>query len=187
MEFSPYMPYEYRHYYTPFKRTSHIYKLYVYYCFELGIFPKNQSYKPVSPYLREDLRKLDEFTAQVDYMYHRRIYTLDDLYKVRSVLEDRLGELTAQRTKLQNKIRRATPEEKVSLRREKSTLTEEITAIRKDLKCNRAIEERSVHIQDTLDRVSANERRTAGRDVPQQITYEETNITTKRKERNYER
>ncbi len=109
------------------------------------------------------------------------------MHKDRSVLEDRLGELTAQRTKLQNKIRRATPEEKVSLRREKSTLTEEITAIRKDLKCNRAIEERSVHIQDTLDRVSANERRTAGRDVPQQITYEETNITTKRKERNYER
>ena len=181
------MPYEYRYYYTPFQRTSHIYKLFVYYCFELGIFPKNQYHEPVSPYLREDLRKLDEFTAQVDYMYHRRIYTLDDLYKDRSVLEDRLGELTAQRTKLQNKIRRATPEEKVSLRREKSTLTEEITEIRKDLKCNRAIEERSVHIQDTLDRVSANERRAAGRDVPQQTTYEENDITTKKKERNYER
>ena len=44
-----------------------------------------------------------------------------------------------------------------------------------------------MHIQDTLDRVSANERRAAGRDVPQQVTYEENEITTKKKERNYER
>ena len=49
------------------------------------------------------------------------------------------------------------------------------------------IEERSVHIQDTLDMITANEERAAGREVPQQTTYEETNITTKKKERNYER
>lgn len=187
VEFTPYMPYEYRYYYTPFQRTSHIYKLYVYYCFELGIFPKNQYHEPVSPYLREDLRKLDEFTAQIDYMQFQHIQTLDDLYDDRAYLEDRLSDLTAQRTKLQNKIRRATPEEMVSLRREKSKLTEEITAVRKDLKCNRAIEERSVHIQDMLDMIYANEERAAGREVPQQTTYEETNITTKKKERIYER
>ena len=187
VEFTPYMPYEYRYYYTPFQRTSHIYKLFVYYCFELGIFPKYQDYKPVSPYLQEDLRKLDEFTAQVDYMCFRGIQTLDDLYDDRAYLEEQLDDLKAQRTKLQNKIRRATPEEKVSLRREKSILTEEITEIRKNLKCNYAIEKRSVHIQDTLDRVSANERRAAGRDASQQTTYEENDITTKNKERNYER
>ena len=120
-------------------------------------------------------------------MQFQRIQTLEDLYEGRAYLEDRLSDLTAQRTKLQNKIRRATPEEKVSLRREKSKLTEEITAVRKDLKCNRAIEERSVHIQDTLDMITANEERAAGREVPQQTTYEETNIITKKKERNYER
>ena len=49
------------------------------------------------------------------------------------------------------------------------------------------LEERSVHIQDTLDMITANEERAAGREVPQQTTYEETNITTKKKERNYER
>ena len=49
------------------------------------------------------------------------------------------------------------------------------------------IEERSVHIQDTLDMITANEERAAGREVPQQTTYEETNIITKKKERNYER
>ena len=180
--FSPYMPYHYRSYYTPFVRTSHIYRLYLYYCFELGILPKNQCYTPVSPYLREDLRKLDEFTAQVDYMQFHRIQTLDDLYADRACLEGRLNDLTAQRTKLQNKIRRASPEDKVHLRREKSKMTEKITDIRKELKCNKAIEKRSVHIQNTLDRITANEERAAGRDVPQQ-----NNVTTKKKERTYER
>lgn len=41
-----------------------------------------------------------------------------------------------------------------------------------------------MHIQDTLDRITANEERAAGRDVPQQVTYEENEITTKKKERN---
>ena len=44
-----------------------------------------------------------------------------------------------------------------------------------------------MHIQDTLDMITANEERAAGREVAQQTTYEETNIITKKKERNYER
>ena len=187
VKFTPYMPYEYRYYYTPFRRTSHIYKLFVYYCFQLGIYPEREYYEPTSPYLREDLRKLDEYTAQTDYLERHHIQTIEELYADRAALESRLNGLTAQRTKLQNKIRRAAPEEKEVLRREKSKLTTEITEVRKSLKCNRAIEERSMHIQDTLDRVAANEARAEGQEVPQQPAYEETNITTKKEERNDER
>lgn len=185
--FTPYMPTHYHSYYTPFKRTSYIYRLYLYYCFELGIFPENQYHQPVSPHLQEDLRKLDRFAADVDYMHRQKIQTMGDLLDDRAYLEERLSDLTAQRTKLQNKIRRATPEEKVILRREKAGLTEEISAIRKDLKCNYAIEERSVHIQDTLDRITANEDRAAGREAQDPITYNKMEITTRQKERSYER
>ena len=95
--------------------------------------------------------------------------------------------MTAQRTNLQNKIRRAAPEDKTSLRKQKSLLTEEISKLRKYLKCNYAIEEHSKHIQETLDGVTANEARADGYEVPQQTIYEETNMTPKKKERNYER
>jgi hypothetical protein len=44
-----------------------------------------------------------------------------------------------------------------------------------------------VHIQDTLDMITTNEERAVGRKIPQQTTYEDTNITNKKKERNYER
>ena len=64
-----------------------------------------------------------------------------------------------QREKLKNKIRRATPEDKEILRKDKAELTEKIMLLRKELKCNYAIEERSVGIQDTLDMVTVNEIR----------------------------
>ena len=65
--------------------------------------------------------------------------------------------LTEQRTKLQNKIRRASPAEKEQLRAEKQAVTARITAYRKKLKLNVGVEERSAKIQDTMDMVYTNE------------------------------
>ena len=44
-----------------------------------GIFPKGTDYKPTSPLMKEELRKLDEITAQVRYMSKHKISTLSDL------------------------------------------------------------------------------------------------------------
>lgn len=187
VDYTPYMPRSYDKYYTPFRYTRYIRNLYVYFCYELGIFPETQYYQPTSPYLKQELRKLDQYTAELDYMDRHCVNTLDDLYFDRQDLEGRLDDLTAQRTKLQNKIRRAAPEDKTSLRKQKSLLTAEISKLRKYLKCNYAIEAHSKHIQETLDRVTANEARADGYEVPQQTIYEENNMTHKKKERNYER
>lgn len=71
--------------------------------------------------------------------------------------ESELNMLTEQRTKLQNKIRRASPAEKEQLRNEKQAITVQITVYLKKLKLNAGVEERSVKIQDTMDMVYANE------------------------------
>ena len=63
------------------------------------------------------------------------------------------------RTKLQNKIRRATPAEKETLRQEKAGVTKQITTLRKRLKLNKGIEERSLKIQEKTDLLYANEYR----------------------------
>ena len=67
-----------------------------------------------SPYLKEDLKKLDTFTEQLRYMGKYHIETLEDLYADRKQLTAELDKLTDQRRKLQNKIRRATPQAKTS-------------------------------------------------------------------------
>ena len=141
----------------PFQRTSHIYRLFLYWEYQLGILPKGTTYQPTSPFMREELRKLDEITAQVNYLAKNRIETLDDLLSARETLQSEMDTLTAQRTKLQNKIRRASPAEKERLRGEKKAIIAQITAYRKKLKLNVGVEERSAKIQDTMDMVYTNE------------------------------
>ena len=153
------MPQNLREWFKPFHKTSHIYKLYLHYCYLLGVLPKNTDYKPTSPYLKEDLKKLEEFSKQVRYMSKYGIETIEDLYADREKLQSEMDKLIACRTKLQNKIRRATPAEKETLRQEKSGVTEQITALRKQLKLNKGIETRSLKIQNKTDLLYANEYR----------------------------
>ena len=159
INYPPQMPHDLREWFQPFQKTSHIYKLYLHYCYLLGVLPKNTDYKPTSPYLKEDLKKLDEFSEQVRYMGKYSIETIEDLYADREKLQSETDKQIACRTKLQNKIRRASPSEKETLRKEKSGVTERITELRKQLKLNKGIEGRSVKIQEKTDLLYANEYR----------------------------
>ena len=87
------------------------------------------------------------------------IETFDDLYADRDRLQGEMDKLIAYRTKLQNKIRRTSPAEKETLRQEKSGVTERITELRKQLRLNKVIEERSLKIQEKTDLLYANEYR----------------------------
>ena len=138
--------------YQPRKRTTKIYRLYLYYCYQLGILPKGTTYRPASPQLRADLRHLDDIDRQTQYLASHKIETVEELLADRAAKESRLEALPPQRTKLQNKIRRASPEQKIILRKEKAEVTAQITALRKDIRDSKEIEQRSVEIQDTLDR-----------------------------------
>lgn len=159
INYPPQMPQDLRDWFQPFHKTSHIYKLYLHYCYLLGVLPKNTEYKPTSPYLKEDLRKLEALSEQVRYMSKYGIETFDDLYADREKLQGEMDKLITYRTKLQNKIRRASPAEKETLREEKSGVTERITELRKRLKLNKGIKERSVKIQEKTDLLYANEYR----------------------------
>lgn len=74
-----------------------------------------------------------------------------------SAKEVQLESLVDQRTKLQNKIRRASPEQKILLRKEKAEVTTQITTLRKDIRDSKEIEQRSLEIQNTLDRAYESE------------------------------
>ena len=159
ISYPPQMPQALSNWFRPFHKTSHVYKLYLHYCYLLGYLPKHTDYKPTSPYLKEDLRKLDELSQQVRYMGKYGIETIDDLYTDREKIQRDMDTLITRRTKLQNKIRRATPAEKETLRQEKAGVTEQITALRKQLKLNQGIEARSAQIQEKTDLYFANEIR----------------------------
>ena len=61
------VPEHLRHAHQPHQKPSHIYRLYLYYCYQLGILPKKTEYKPNSPFLREELRKLDQYDRETRF------------------------------------------------------------------------------------------------------------------------
>ena len=78
----------------PHQKTTGILALYYYWCYQLGIFPKSTDYKPTSPLMKEELRKLDEITAQVRYMSEHDISTLSDLHADREKNQTEMDRLT---------------------------------------------------------------------------------------------
>ncbi len=65
-----------------------------------------------SPLMKEELRKLDEITAQAWYMTGRNISALSDLYADKDNNQIEMDRLIDYRRHLQNKIRRVLPDEK---------------------------------------------------------------------------
>ena len=159
VHFSPYLPEEYRGTWQRGKQTTHIYRLYIWWQYQLGILPKGISYRPTSPFMKEELRKLDSLDAQLRYMAANKIETLDDLHADLAATEAELAKQEDIRRKLQNKIRRADPEMKEEYRVEKAKVTEIITELRKRKKMAIAIEDRSTRIDTAMEQLIANEEK----------------------------
>ena len=77
----------------------------------------------------------------------------ETIYADREKNQTEMDRLTNYRRHLQNKIRRASPAEKETLREEKNGVTERITELRKRLKYADGIEKRSAHIDDCLNQI----------------------------------
>lgn len=79
ISYPPRMPQELEHIWQPYVRTTRIYRLYLRYCYELGILPKGTKYQPTSPFLREELRKLDLYDRETRFLAGSGIETLEEL------------------------------------------------------------------------------------------------------------
>lgn len=160
------IPEHLRHVHFPHQKPSHIYRLYLYFCYQLGILPKGTTYKPNSPFLREELRKLDQYDRETRFLGETGIETMDELQAYIADKQSALDQLTAERTSIQNKMRRADPETKESLRQQKTEKTASITALREQLKLAKSVEARSFHMQETLDLVYDNELKQREKEAP---------------------
>lgn len=179
ISYPPQMPIELAHIWQPRVRTSRIYRLYLYYCYELGILPKGTTYQPTSPFLREELRKLDLYDRETRFLGSSGIETMEELQAEITKTQAEMDTLTDERKHITYAMRRATLEKKTALQEQKADLTKRITPLREKLKLMRDIERRSAHIDETLNRVYESEERTLNHSI------EDKNRN--QKERTYER
>ena len=129
-----------------------IYGLYLYYCYLLGVFPKNhpKQYLPYS--IRKEISKLDKYSNQVRFMANNNIETKEDLEYFSKTNYEEYRNLMGKRENLWKRYHRAkTEEDKSKIPTEINDIQPKIKELRKYDKYCKDIFERSESIQNNLN------------------------------------
>ena len=107
---------------------------------------------PLSPMLREEVRKLEQYDKDLQLLCRYRIDTPEELSAFREKTIGKIHALTQERNGIYNKIRRAEEPEKSELKEQAKIINQRIAPLRKELRCADRIWERSLPaVQNLLD------------------------------------
>ena len=125
--------------------------MYLYYCYRLGYLPKKKPHKPLSPEMREAIRKLDRYSQQATLIYKERLNTLDNVNVFISMSTEQIKMLNNERKHIYNKLRRCTEEDtKAELISKRNDYTAVIRRIRRDVKTAKSIIEDNPKIKQNI-------------------------------------
>lgn len=127
---------------------------------------------PLSPQLREEVRKLDQYIDDMQLLCRYHIGTAEELSAFREETIQKIHALVQERSAAYNKIRRAAEPEKTKLKEQAKAISQQIAPLRKELKCADRIWDRSL---DTVKNLLDQERQM------------ETQVMNRYKERSIER
>ena len=141
-------------------------KLYLRYCYELGILPRyNQNPSKVHALLKDDLLMCDRYSEQAKLLSMYRVSTDEELASLSDKLQERISDLSSKREELRLKSRRVLPDtEKEQAKADARELTTEIRQLRHELKLCGEIQERSGHVRANLEAVDRDKQRERERD-----------------------
>lgn len=127
-------------------------KLYLRYCYELGILPKyRQNPTRLHIVLKEDLLKCDMYSEQAKLLSKYHVNTDEDLSSLIGKLGSRMIELSHERDEQRLIAKRSLPEAEIlNARARVKELTTEIRQLRRELKVCGEIQDRSAHVRDNL-------------------------------------
>ena len=88
--------------------------LYLYYCYLLKIFPQNHPKQYLSYSIRQEIKKLDSFSEQTEFMVNNKIETIEDLDSFAKNNYEEYQNLMGKRENLWKRYHRAKTEDKKS-------------------------------------------------------------------------
>ena len=98
---------------------------------------------PLSPLLREEVRKLDKYIEDYKLLCDCHIDTAEELFAFREDMDARINQLKAQREHIHNKIHRAPESEKPELKLQAKAITQKMDPLRKQQRIAKRIADRS--------------------------------------------
>ena len=127
---------------------------------------------PLSPELRAEARKLDQYSEDVKLLAKYHIGTSQELFSFQEQVQDQLDELSKERDQIRNQIRRTPEEEKVQLKLDAKEITTKMSPLRKELKIANRIAERSPRVMELLELERQMEQETLEHERIKEWSYE---------------
>ena len=106
--------------------------------------------RPLSPLLREEVRKLDKYIEDYKLLCDCHIDTTEELSAFREDIDAQIDQLKAEREHIRNKIRRAPVAEKAELKLVAKAITQKMEPLRKQQRIAKRIAERTPRIETLL-------------------------------------
>lgn len=137
--------------------------LYLYYCYKLGIFPKNRTQSPKQLHflLREDLMKLENISREARMLCTHRIDTAEQLMAYKQSLKSQIAELAEGRARLYKKqgtkAVRSDSTQAAAVKGEISDLSAQLKALRREVHLCEDIAGRSQTMKEKLKAVRDDE------------------------------
>lgn len=110
------------------KKPKGLIALYRYYCFLLKIYPKKKQQYKMSPEMRREVKRLDQYSAEANMMCKYKLKTLDDVRICKGLKQDELKNLYNERNRFYYKRKG------LDGGTEKDTFTEEIIKVTDKIK-----------------------------------------------------
>ncbi len=105
---------------------------------------------PLSPLLREEVRKLDKYIEDYKLLCDCHIDTAEELFAFRENVDAQIEELKQEREHIRNKIRRAPEPEKAELKLAAKAVTAKMEPLRKQQRSAKRIAERCISKVESL-------------------------------------
>ena len=141
------------------KKITGLQALYFQYLYKMGILPRKRAFSKRTHFLlREDLRHLEEITAQTKLLCAHHISSKEQLFTYQSAAEQEMSRLYADRKALYNRIRRCKDDEQVAAYKEQiAGLSKKLSLLRKEVKLCTGILSRSEEMKRKLLQVRQEE------------------------------
>ncbi|MBQ2938012.1 MAG: relaxase/mobilization nuclease domain-containing protein [Clostridia bacterium] len=137
-----------------------LYRLYLYYCYKLKVFPKNKNNRvKMTPELRQEIKKMDEISDEIKFLCRNKIKTTEELFSYKKLVTDELNKQLKSRNSLRRKRQKENDtEERQKLCEEILVLSDKINYLKQEVGYCEKIEEQNKIIKSNLKEMQENER-----------------------------
>lgn len=133
------------------KDRGSLYRLYLYYCYLLKVFPKNKNRTKLSAEMRQEVKKMDEISNEIKFLCRNNIKSTQELFLYKESVMTELKTNMKKRNSLRRKRQKEKePKERQKLCNDILDLSNLIVTLKQEVIMCEKIEERTIKMKNNI-------------------------------------